>query len=416
MRTIKVLALLVALAIVVQTVGIAPVQAQGNVIKIASQSPLSGGQSVLGVGLRNGTELAINQLKKPIEDMGFKVEFVPFDDQAKPEVGVANAQNIVNDAAILAVIGHFNSGVAIPSSEVYVKSDLVMVSPANTNPAVTDRGLPTVNRICGRDDNQGRLGADYAAKELKVKSVYVLHDKTAYGEGVATAFRDSAQTLGLDVLGFEGTEEKSNFDAILTPIVAQNPDLIYFGGIYDQVGVFLKQAREKGVKSQFMGPDGWDSPDLSKLGGDAAVGAIYTSTAGPISLFPDAKKLAADYKETYKLDTTPYVPESYAATQVVLNAIQTVLKTNGGKMPTRKEISDVVRATKDFPTVAGKITFDANGDPVVAAYYVLKATSADPAKWNENPVILSTTFPSPLAAKSMMSGTAAPTMAATAAK
>ncbi len=409
MRTLKVLALLVAVAIVVQAVGVAPVQAQGNVIKIASQSPLSGGQSVLGVGLRNGTELAINQLKKPIEDMGFKVEFVPFDDQAKPDVGVANAQNIVNDAAILAVIGHFNSGVAIPSSEVYAKSDLVMVSPANTNVKVTDRGLPNVNRVCGRDDAQGAAGANYAVKELKVKSVYVLHDKTAYGEGVATAFRDAIKSMGVDVLGFEGTEEKSNFDAILTPIAAQNPDLIYFGGIYDQVGVFLKQARDKGIKSQFMGPDGWDSPDLAKLGGDAAVGAIYTSTAGPISVYPAAKQLLTDYKATYGIDATPYVPESYAATQIVLHAIETVLKANGGKMPTRKEVSEAVRATKDFDTVAGKITFDAHGDPVYAAYYVLKATSADPAKWSENPVLQTTTAPSPLTAQAMASATMAAT-------
>jgi branched-chain amino acid transport system substrate-binding protein len=173
--------------------------------------------------------------------------------------------------------------------------------------------------------------------------------------------------------------------------------------------VFLKQARDKGIKSQFMGPDGWDSPDLAKLGGDAAVGAIYTSTAGPVSVYPAAKQLLADYKKIYGIDATPYVPESYAATQIVLHAIETVLKANGGKMPTRKEVSEAVRATKDFDTVAGKITFDAHGDPVYAAYYVLKATSADPAKWSENPVLQTTTAPSPLTAQAMASATMAAT-------
>ena len=127
----KRVSLLVLVVVLVMALGVSLVQAQGaKVIKIASQSPLSGGQSSLGVGLRNGTELAIEQLGGPLRDMGFDIQFVPFDDQATPDVGVANAQQIVADAAILGVVGHFNSGVAIPSSEVYVQSDLVMVSPA----------------------------------------------------------------------------------------------------------------------------------------------------------------------------------------------------------------------------------------------------------------------------------------------
>lgn len=221
MKTIRVLAVVVILALLTQTFGAAPVHAQGSTIKIASQSPLSGGQSVLGTAIRNGTDLAIQQNKKAIEDLGFKVEFVPFDDQATPDVGVSNAQNIVNDQAILGLVGHLNSGVAIPSSEVYNKADLVMVSPANTNVKITDRAYPTVNRVCGRDDAQGIAGANYAVKELKAKTVYVINDKTAYGEGVATFFRNSIKGQGVEVLGFEGTEEKSNFDAIITPIVAQ---------------------------------------------------------------------------------------------------------------------------------------------------------------------------------------------------
>ncbi|PJF23991.1 MAG: branched-chain amino acid ABC transporter substrate-binding protein, partial [Phototrophicales bacterium] len=153
----------------------------------------------------------------------------PFDDQATPAVGVSNAQIIVNDPAIMGVIGHLNSGVAIPASEVYNDNDLVMISPANTNPLITDRGLPTVNRVCGRDDLQGPTGARFVAEELGVQSVYVLHDTTAYGQGVAEFFRQEAEALGLTVLGFEGTEEMSNFDGILQPILALEPEAIYFG-------------------------------------------------------------------------------------------------------------------------------------------------------------------------------------------
>src|SRR5258708_3617350 len=161
-----------------------------------------------------------------------------------------------------------------------------------------------------------------------------------------------------------------------------------------------------------MGPDGMDSPDLAKNAGEAVNGLIFTSTAGPASLFPDAKQFVDDYKAAYKVDVTPYAPEAYAATQIVLNSIQTVLKSNGGKMPTRKEVSNAVRATKDFKTIVGPITFDANGDRTTATYYVLKVASSDPAKWGSNPVLTSAVDPSPLYAKSMMSAT----MAATAAK
>src|SRR5713226_6204922 len=207
-------------------------EAQGSkgTIKIATQSPLSGGQAALGEGIKLGAQLAIENFKGNLEKMGYKVDLVPFDDQAKPDVGVANAKNIIADKDILAVIGHLNSGVAIPSSEVYKEVSLVMISPANTNPVVTDRGYLNVNRVCGRDDVQGVVGSEFAHATMKAKSVYVIHDKTQYGQGVAEFFKTDAEKKGIKVLGFEGTEEKSNFDPIITPIKAKNPDVIYFGG------------------------------------------------------------------------------------------------------------------------------------------------------------------------------------------
>src|SRR5664279_5003543 len=255
MKSFKTTVLVALVALMSQNfAGFSAVSAAGETIKIASQSPLSGKQEVLGTAIENGAKLAVAQLKKPLEDMGFTVEYVPFDDQATPDVGVANAQNIVNDASILAVVGHLNSGVAIPSSEVYAKSDLAMVSPANTNPAVTDRDSThlVTNRVCGRDDIQGPVGAKYVATVLNAKTVYVISDKTAYGDGVAGAFADAVATMGVKVLGNQATEEGSNFDAILTPIAALSPDVIYYGGIYDKGAVLFKQAREKGIKAQLF--------------------------------------------------------------------------------------------------------------------------------------------------------------------
>src|SRR5258706_59475 len=274
-----------------------------KVIKIASQGPLSGGLSQSGISMRNAAQLAIEQLSKPLTDMGYKVEFVPFDDQANADQGVANAQQIVADPAILAVIGHFNSGVAIPSSEVYDKNNLVMISPANTNPTVTDRGLKTVNRVCGRDDTQGAVGAEFAASLEGIKTVYVLNNTNAYGLGVATFFRDDAEKLGLQILGFDGTTETSNFDSVLQPILALNPDMIYFGGEYAQSGPFINQARAAGFKGVFMGPDGFAGSDFAKLGGDAAIGTYFTTAAAPTTQYPAAAQFEKDYDAEFKEPT-----------------------------------------------------------------------------------------------------------------
>ena len=148
---------------------------------------------------------------------------------------------------------------------------------------------------------------------MKAKSAYIIHDKTTYGQGVAEFFKADAEKKGIKVLGFEGTEEKSNFDPIITPIKAKNPDLIYFGGIYDQAAPFFKQAREKGVKAKFMGPDGLDSSDLTKIAGKAVVGMNYTSAAGPASALPKAKQFADEFKKKFGKNPEPYAAEAYDA-------------------------------------------------------------------------------------------------------
>jgi branched-chain amino acid transport system substrate-binding protein len=357
--------------------------AQGKgTIKIATQSPLSGGQAALGEGIKLGAQLAVDKLKGPLEKMGYKVELVPFDDQAKPDVGVANAKNIIADKDILAVIGHLNSGVAIPSSEVYKEVNVAMISPANTNPTVTDRNLPNVSRVCGRDDVQGVVGSEFA-KGQHTKSVYVIHDKTAYGQGIADFFKADAEKKGIKVIGFEGTEEKSNFDPILTPVKAKNPDLIYFGGIYDQGAPFFKQAREKGLKSKFMGPDGMDSSDLTKIAGKAVVGMYYTSAAGPASALPKAKAFVDEFKKKFSKNPEPYAAEAYDATAIALKAVEAAAK--AGKL-SREDVSAQVRKVK-HSGITGDIEFDGKGDRKKALYFVLQVANDDPAKWGDYKIV-----------------------------
>ncbi|MBI4271623.1 MAG: branched-chain amino acid ABC transporter substrate-binding protein [Candidatus Rokubacteria bacterium] len=358
------------------------VGAQGKgTIKIATQSPLSGGQAALGEGIKLGAQLAVEKFKGGLEKRGFKVELVPFDDQAKPDVGVANAKNIIADKDIAVVIGHLNSGVAIPSSEVYKEVNLAMVSPANTNPTITDRGYPNVFRVCGRDDVQGVVGAEFAKGTMKVKTAYVIHDKTAYGQGVAEFFKADAEKKGIKILGFEGTEEKSNFDPIITPVRAKNPDLIYFGGIYEQAAPFFKQAREKGVKSKFLGPDGLDSSDLAKIAGKAVVGMYYTSVAGPVSVYPQAKQFAEEYKKKFGKNPEPFAAQAYDSTAIAIKALEAVTK--GGKAPTRDAVTAAIRDVR-HTGITGAVEFDAKGDPKKALYFVLQVASENPEKWSDN--------------------------------
>src|SRR5256712_12464850 len=341
LRSAAVLALALAVAL---AGGASQIEAQGKgTIKIATQSPLSGGQSALGEGIKLGTQLAVEKFKGNLEKAGFKVDVVPYDDQAKPDVGVSNAKNIIADKDIMVVIGHLNSGVAIPSSEVYKEVNLPMISPANTNEKVTDRGYPNVNRVCGRDDVQGPVGAEFAHAQ-KAKSVYIVHDKTTYGQGVAEAFKKDLEKKGVKVIGFEGTEEKSNFDPLITPLKAKNPDLVYFGGIYDQGAPFFKQAREKGVKSKFLGPDGMDSSDFVKIGGKTVVGTYYTTAAAPASSAA-AKQFVDSYKTKFGKNPEPYAAESYVATAIAIKALEEVTK--GGKPPTPAPVAPALPKGND---------------------------------------------------------------------
>ncbi|MEO8394819.1 MAG: branched-chain amino acid ABC transporter substrate-binding protein, partial [Chloroflexota bacterium] len=275
-----------------------------------------------------------------------------------------------------------------------------MVSPANTNPGVTDRGLKTVNRVCGRDDAQGAVGANMALA-LGIKSVYVLNDTQTYGVGVATAFRDNAEALGIEITGFEGTAETANFEGVIQPILALEPEAVYMGGLYGQFGIFANQLRAAGYTGQLLGPDGLDGPDFAKLAGDAAVGMYYTSAAGPASVFPDAAKFVADYTAKYNVAPTPYSAESYDATGVALAGIMRAVVAANGEIPTRAAVAEEVRATVDYEGLTGSITFDANGDRAEANYFVLTVGSSDPAKWAENEVINQIQIPSPLT-KAMM--------------
>jgi branched-chain amino acid transport system substrate-binding protein len=375
----KVLTILIALTLVMSlSVCFAATAAADSlpVIKVASATPLSGSQAAMGEVIKNGIELAYRQSVEEFAALGFDLQFAPQDDQADPKVGVSIAQRLIEDKDFLAVVGHWNSGVAIPSSEVYNQGSLAMVSPANTATAVTDRALPVVNRICARDDAQGPAGADFLYS-LGLTSVFIIQDKTTYGQGVADEFKKRFEAIGGAVLGYEGiTAGEADYSAVEEMIRASGAQAVYFGGIYPEGGLMIRQLAEKGIAVTFLGPDGMDSAELVNIAGDAVIGTYYTSTAAGVADTEKGQAFSAAYEAAYGRAPEGYAAYGYDAMSVTLNAIKAAIAANGGALPTREQVVAAVRATAGYEGVATNVTFNAIGDNTEAKVYVLGFSAA----------------------------------------
>jgi branched-chain amino acid transport system substrate-binding protein len=348
-----------------------------SVIKIATQSPLSGGSATLGEAIKLGAQLALEEQKDKFKDLGYEIQLVPYDDQGDPKKGVANAELVGADKEILAVVGHLNSGVAIPSSVTYEKYKIPMVSPANTATEVTDRGLAAVNRIVARDDFQGPAGAEFAVNKLGAKKIFVIQDKTAYGTGLAEAFKAAAEELGAEIVGFEGiTVGEKDYNGVLNQVVAQAPDLVYFGGLYSEGGLIIKQGREKGLEVPFMGGDGLDSSTLVEIAGDAVKNTFITSVAGDTTATDAGKDFAAKYKDKFGKNVESYSAYGYDSMGVVLKGIEDAINGNDGKLPSREQVRDAVRGVTDFQGVVTTVTFDDKGDNENAQVFIYEFTEA----------------------------------------
>lgn len=340
-------------------------------IKLATLSPLSGGQSDLGTQIRNGAQLAVNEYKAQFQQLGLNLQLAPYDDQADPATGTAQARKIASDRSILAVVGTLNSGVAIPSSAALQPSRVALVSPANTANQVTDRGLSNMNRIVARDDAQGPAGANFIRGTLGAKKVYVLNDKTAYGEGLAREVEKALKAGGVQVIANEGTEEKSDFSSIISKIRLQRPDAIYFGGIYNQVGVFIKQLRDAGVTAPVVGGDGLDSSQLATIAGAGANDIYFTTVAAPIEALPAARTFAANFQKTFNSPAQGFGAFGYDAAKVALQGILAAAKANGNKAPSRAQVESAIRKGTFTGLLSGNVSFNSVGDRRAATLYVM---------------------------------------------
>jgi branched-chain amino acid transport system substrate-binding protein len=345
----------------------------GGKIVIASVGPLSGSASDYGETAKSGAEYALNQKKEEFKKLGFDLELLAQDDQADPKQAVAVAEMVITNPDVLAVVGHPTTGASTTASVKYDQEKLAMVSPSATGSKLTEEGKKVVHRICARDDQQGSKAAIFAKNQLGVKSAFIVHDKQAYGQGLAEEVKKQFEADGVQVLGFEGvTAGEKDYSAIVNQIVAANPDMIYFGGYYAEAGIIVKQAREKGFKGTFMGGDGLDSADLLKIAGDAANNVVFTSTVGDIAATEEGKKWIAEYEQATGKKVGIFTSFGYDAMNVTLNGVLEAIKANGGKKPSREQVLDAIHKTTDFQGQFVKVSFDDKGDNKFAQVFVYK--------------------------------------------
>lgn len=333
-----------------------------EVVKIGHVAPISGAIAHLGKDNENGARLAIEELNaKGVSIGGKKVKFelLAEDDAADPKQGAAAAQKLA-DQKVSGVVGHLNSGTSIPASKIYSDAGIPQISPSATNPKYTRQGFKTTFRVVADDVHLGGTLGRYAVQKLNAKTIAVVDDRTAYGQGVADEFEKAAKAAGATIVGREFTTDKAtDFTAILTTIKGKKPDVIFFGGMDAVAGPMIKQMKALGLNAKFMGGDGICTGELFKLSGDTiADNQVYCAEAGGVE-GPQEKVLAdfkAKFKKRFNADVQIYAPYVYDAVNVMVAAMVKANSSDPAKyLP-------VLAKTSDYKGVTGNIGFDEKGD------------------------------------------------------
>ncbi|HKT62082.1 MAG TPA: branched-chain amino acid ABC transporter substrate-binding protein [Burkholderia sp.] len=306
---------------------------QAEQVKIGFAGPMTGPQAHYGADFQNGVKLAIANMNatKPVIG-GKQVEFVldSADDQADPRTGTTVAQKLVDDG-IKGMIGHFNSGTTIPASRIYANAGIPEVAMA-TAPEYTQQGFKTTFRMMTSDTQQGSVAGAYAVKNLGMKKIAIVDDRTAYGQGLADQFQKAAKAAGATIVDREFTNDKAtDFKAILTKLKAAQPDLIYYGGADAQAAPMLKQMKTLAIKAPLMGGEMVHTPDFLKIAGDAAEGSFSTLAGVPLEQMPGGKQYVDQYKKMFNKDVETYSPYAYDGTMALLTAMKKANSTDPAK-------------------------------------------------------------------------------------
>ncbi len=335
-------------------------------VKFGVAGPITGANAAFGAQLVQGTTLAVADINKAGGVLGQKIELEPGDDVSDPKQGVSVANKFVGDG-VKFVIGHFNSGVTIPASDVYADNGVLFITPSATNPKVTDRGLWNAFRTCGRDDQQGLVWAEYARDHLKGKKIAILHDKTTYGKGLADAARDNLHKFGLKEVLYEGvnTGEK-DYSAVVSKVKESGAEYLMWGGLHTEGGLIVRQMRDQGMKTVMISGDGITDTEFAAIGGPGVEGTLMTF--GPEPRKNPAAKAVVEAFKAKGFEPQGYTLYSYASTQIIAQAAEKA------KSLEPKKVAAVMRSGVPFHTVLGDISFDKKGDRTTVDYvwYVWK--------------------------------------------
>ncbi|MET7753170.1 branched-chain amino acid ABC transporter substrate-binding protein [Streptomyces sp. NPDC005389] len=347
----------------------------GNVtVTIGLDAPLTGELSALGLGIKNSADLAVKTANEKAYVKGVTFKLESLDDQAQPSAGQQNATKFVADKSVLGVVGPLNSSVAESMQKVFDDAKLVQVSPANTNPALSQginwstgdkkRTYKSYFRTATTDAIQGPFAAQYVYNEAKKTKAFIIDDKKTYGAGLAGTFKGEFEKLGGKVLGTEHINpDTKDFSAVATKVKSSGADVVYYGGEYPAAGPLAKQIKEAGAKVVVVGGDAIYSPEYVKLGGAAATnGDIATSVGAPIESLASAKDFLANYKaKGYKEAYEAYGGYAYDSTWAIIEAVKKATEDNGGKAPERAKVVEAMQGVS-FEGVTGKVSFDEFGD------------------------------------------------------
>jgi branched-chain amino acid transport system substrate-binding protein len=348
-------------------------------VKFGMAGPITGPSAATGAQMKNGVEQAAIDINAAGGILGQKVTVSYGDDVSDPKQGVSVANKFAADG-VKFVIGDYNSGVTIPSSEVYQENGILQITPASTNPTVTERKMWNIFRVCGRDDQQGAVAGEYILKHFKGKKIAIVHDKTTYGKGLADETKKAIAKGGMKEVLYEGvnTGEK-DFSALVSKIKSSGADLVYWGGLYTEGGLIVRQMRDQGVKAPLMGGDGITSDEFASVGGPGVEGTLMTYGPDPRSK-PEAKKVVEEFRAK-KFEPEAYTLYSYAGVQIIKQAAE------AAKSIDPKKVAEKMHSGMHFKTVLGDIAYDKKGDITKLDYvmYIWKKDASGKVTYVECP-------------------------------
>jgi len=345
----KITTISLALGFAVALAGTASAQ-----VKFGVQGPITGPNAAFGAQLKNGAQQAVEDINAAGGINGQKLTVEFGDDVSDPKQGVSVANKFSADG-VKFVVGAFNSGVTMPSSEVYQENGILAVTPASTNPQVTERKMWNIFRTCGRDDQQGIVAGGYILKHFKGKKVAVVHDKTTYGKGLADETIKAMAKGGMKPVLYEGINiGEKDFSALVSKIKQSGADLVYWGGLHTEGGLIVRQMRDQGVQAPLMGADGITTDEFAQVGGPGVVGTLMTFAPDPRKN-PNAKDAVAKFRAN-KFEPEAYTLYSYAAVQVMAEAAK------AAKSNDPKKVAEKLHSGMHIKTVIGDLSYDKKGD------------------------------------------------------